>query len=137
LSPTNVIRIPVFEELRYEDTHPWLRSGLAMKAYRIEMDFSGNVAEALLLYSFFFLNRCAKKQESVTLGEILDGTTATGPQLLQAIQAHKENPKALENKSLKKLRRKTYRSKVQEEIERREKKNPVGRVWMDWGALSR
>ena len=56
LSPTNVIRIPRFVELNFHQTPndvPYKKIH-AKRAYEKELEFSGNVAEALILYSHFF-----------------------------------------------------------------------------------
>ncbi len=58
LSPTNVIRIPRFVELSYKPTQNELSWKYihAKEAFQAELKFSGNWAEAMALYTFFFHN---------------------------------------------------------------------------------
>jgi hypothetical protein len=58
LSPTNVIRIPRFVELpfHYRENEVSWKKIHAKEAFQEELKFSGNWAEAMALYSFFFHN---------------------------------------------------------------------------------
>lgn len=72
LSPTNVVRTPRFVETQFQrPTEIWNRKADARRAFEEEMKFSGNAAQALLVYSSFFQNRPKDSKGHLTGAQLL------------------------------------------------------------------
>lgn len=57
LSPKNVIRYPILLEKGFDWMPDWKRESFARRAYKEELEFSGNKKIALVLFASFFMYR--------------------------------------------------------------------------------
>lgn len=89
LSPTNVIRIARYRSLGKKHTDPVKRADEALEAYKKELKFSGNHAEALKIYASFYKNTKPStplKTGYVEMADFLAGQRVTGEQFFDAVR---------------------------------------------------
>jgi hypothetical protein len=107
ISPTNYKRMPLVQPIiRNRPATPfWRRNIDAWRAFREEMEFSKNHAEALIVYSSFFSTQLSgtdplghtkqKHEEKLSLREILKGQEfPSNRQFLRAIEKRQAKEKA-------------------------------------------